>query len=298
MFKKVLPSLLIVVSALCFNLAWGKSNAEALPKKITIGLTPGGKPEVIREQAIAMAKEIQTEFGLPVEIFMSTDYSGLIEAMKNKKVDFAFFSSLTFVQAEDVAGAKVLLKRVWSEPFYFSALVVRQDSKIKSVDQLKGKKVAFVDKNSTSGYLYPQVMLKKKNISEAQFGEVVFSGNHAQSIEMLEQKKTDAVAVFADDEKGKTGAWTKFSKNKNLKFKPLWISDPIPTDPFCVQKDFYETYPKFTHSLMFLLIDLFTQNKNSRKYAEVLGTHDLLPATSKQYDPVREMVKSLNLEVK
>lgn len=278
--------------------AAAKPPAETLPKKITIGLTPGGKPEVLKEQAIEMAKEIQAAFGLPVEIYMSSDYSSLIDAMKSKKVDFAFFSALTFVKAEEDAGAKVLLKRVWSEPFYFSALIARQDSKVKNLDQIKGKRIVFVDKNSTSGYLYPQVMLKKKKISDSQFSEVTFSGNHSHSIELLEQNKVDVAAVFTDDEKGKTGAWTKFSKNKNLKFRTLWISDPIPTDPFCVQKDFYESYPKLTHSLMFLLIDLFTQTKESKKYAEVLGTHDLLPATSKQYDPVREMVKSMNIEVK
>lgn len=297
---------LLLIFVLTPYLSWSQSKInsndrlknEAMPAKITIGLTPGGQPEVIKKQALELAKDIQSEFGVPVEIYMSNDYSGLTEAMKNKKVDFAFFSSLTFVQAEKEAGAKVLLKKVWSEPYYFSTIVVRQDSKIKSIQQLKGKKIAFVDKNSTSGYLYPQVMLKKSGMDESKFSEVLFSGNHAHSIELLEQKKVDAAAVFTDDEEGATGAWTKFSKNKNIKFHTVWISEPIPTDPFCVQKDFYEVYPKFTHSLMFLLIDIFAQNKTSKKYSEVLGAHELMPATSKQYDPVREMVKSLNLEVK
>lgn len=291
--------LLLCVALLPF-LAMAKTPVknESMPQKITIGLTPGGDPEVIKKQALELAKDIQSEFNIPVEIYMSTDYSGLTSAMKSKKVDFAFFSSLTFVQAEKDAGAKVLLKKVWSEPYYFSTIVVRQDSKIKSVNQLKGKKIAFVDKNSTSGYLYPQVMLKKNGMDNSQFSEITYSGNHAHSIELLEQKKVDAAAVFTDDEKGNAGAWTKFAKDKKIKFNTVWLSEPIPTDPFCVRKDFYESYPKLTHSLMFLLIDIFAQNKSTKKYSEVLGAHELMPATSKQYDPVREMVKSLNLEVK
>ena len=292
------------ILVLCFallpflSLAKTPAKNESMPQKITIGLTPGGEPEVIKKQALELAKDIQSEFNIPVEIYMSTDYSGLTSAMKSKKVDFAFFSSLTFVQAEKDAGAKVLLKKVWSEPYYFSTIVVRQDSKIKSINQLKGKKIAFVDKNSTSGYLYPQVMLKKNGMDNSQFSEITYSGNHAHSIELLEQKKVDAAAVFTDDEKGNAGAWTKFAKDKNIKFNTVWMSEPIPTDPFCVRKDFYENYPKLTHSLMFLLIDIFAQNKSTKKYSEVLGAHELMPATSKQYDPVREMVKSLNLEVK
>ncbi len=293
-----------LIFVLCFALlpfmAMAKTSAknESMPQKITIGLTPGGEPEIIKKQALDLAKDIQSEFNIPVEIYMSTDYSGLTSAMKSKKVDFAFFSSLTFVQAEKDAGAKVLLKKVWSEPYYFSTIVVRQDSRIKSLNQLKGKKIAFVDKNSTSGYLYPQVMLKKNGMDNSQFSEITYSGNHAHSIELLEQKKVDAAAVFTDDEKGIAGAWTKFAKDKNVKFSTVWMSEPIPTDPFCVRKDFYENYPKLTHSLMFLLIDIFAQNKSTKKYSEVLGAHELMPATSKQYDPVREMVKSLNLEVK
>jgi phosphonate transport system substrate-binding protein len=44
---------------------------------------------------------------------------------------------------------------------------------------------------------------------------------------------------------------------------------------------------------MFALIDLAEGGQNKEKYSEILGSRDLMPATSRQYDPVREMVKSL-----
>ncbi|MNL77459.1 hypothetical protein D3C87_2036460 [compost metagenome] len=49
---------------------------------------------------------------------------------------------------------------------------------------------------------------------------------------------------------------------------------------------------------MFSLIELSQSEKDRSKYSEILGSHDLMPATSKQYDPVREMVKELNIELK
>lgn len=270
------------------------SFAESNPQKITFGFTPGGKPENLKKQALQLAKEVQKQFNIPVEIYISKDYAGLVEAMRLKKVDFAFFSSMTFVFAEKTAGAKVLLKKVWTDPFYFSSIVTLEDSNIKKIEDLKGKRIAFVDKNSASGFLYPQVMLKKMKIKDSDFKEVLFSQNHAASVEWLENLKVDAIAVFSDDSAGRSGAWTKFSKKKNAKFNMLWVSEPIPTDPFCVRKDFYELYPKFSHSLMFSLIDIFTDSKPKQIYDEVLGSKDLVPATSKQYDPVREMVKELN----
>lgn len=277
----------------------GENNgAETAPLGITIGVIPGGNPENLREQGLALAKELQTKLHIPVNIYVSKNYMGLIEAMKAKKVDFAFFTSMTYVFAEEQAQAKVLLKKVWQEPYYYSAIIAPQKSEIKKLKDLKGKRIAFVDDKSSSGYLYPQVALKKLGLSDKDFKEIVFSGNHQASIQLLETKKVDAAAVFSDDEKGRRGAWVKFGTEKKAQYRILWMSAPIPNDPFCVRQDFYDLYPKTTHTLMFALIDILEGAHNKDTYSEILGSRDLMPATSKQYDPVREMVKALNLELK
>lgn len=274
------------------------ANSETNPPAITIGVIPGGNPENLRQQGLNLAKELQAKLSIPVNIYISKNYAGLVEAMKTKKVDFAFFSSSTYVFAEQQAQAKVLLKTVWHEPFYYSVIVTPQKSNIKKLKDLKGKKVAFVDDKSSSGYLYPQVALRKEGLTDKDFKEVVFTGNHQASIQFLEAKKVDAAAVFSDDEKGTQGAWVKFGTDKNAKYRILWKSAPIPNDPFCVRQDFYDQYPKTTHTLMFALIDIVGSSPDKNAYSEILGSHDLMPATSKQYDPVREMVKALNLELK
>lgn len=291
--------LLWITCFLCSSLQAAENpSAESTPEGITIGVIPGGNPENLRQQSVALAKELQGKLNVPINIYISKNYTGLIEAMKAKKVDFAFFSSLTYVFAEEQAGAKVLLKKVWEEPYYYSTIIVPKKSKIKNLKDLKGHRIAFVDDKSSSGYLYPQVAFKKVGFSDKDFKEVIFSGNHQASIKLLEEKKVDAAAVFSDDEKGLRGAWVQFSTNKNEQYRTIWMSAPIPNDPFCVRQDFYERYPKATHSLMFALIDIAESAPNKNTYFEVLGSKDLMPATSKQYDPVREMVKALNLELK
>ncbi len=271
---------------------------EKGPSAIVIGVQPGGHIEDLRQQSLELAQDLQARLHIPVNIYISKNYEGLIEAMKSKKVDFAFFSAMTFVTAEKQAAAKVLLKKVWQDPYYFSAIVSPANGSIRKVADLKGKKIAFVDEKSTSGYLYPQVALKKAGLKKDDFKEVVFSGNHQNSIQLLEGGKIDAAAVFSDDQKGQFGAWTKFATKKGHKYRVLWISEPIPNDPFCVRQDFYEQYPKVTHNLMFALVDLMSESQNKGKYTEILGSRDLIPATSRQYDPVREMVKTLNAELK
>ncbi len=272
------------------------ASVEKAPSEITIGVIPGGNPEILREQGLALAKELQAKINIPVNIYVSKNYAGLVDAMKTKKVDFAFFSSSTYVFAEKEAQAKVLLKKVWNHPYYYSTLIVPAKSKIKKLEDLKGKTIAFVDEQSSSGYLYPKAALRKKGLNDKSFKEVIFSGNHNASIQLLEAKKVDAAAVFSDDEKGKEGAWVKFGAKQ--KYRTIWMSAPIPNDPFCVRQDFYDEYPKITHTLMFAMIDILDQATDKNIYSEILGTQTLMPATSKQYDPVKEMVKALNIELK
>lgn len=271
--------------------------ATDLPEEITIGFIPGGNPENIKKQGAEFASELQNLLGIKTNIYISKDYNTLIEAMKDKKVDFAFLTALSFVYAEKTAQAKVLLKKIYTDPFYYSALITTNDSKIKRLIDLKGKTIAFVDTKSTSGYLYPKAHLKKMNFSDSDFKKIIYSGSHSQSVKLLEENKVDVIAVFSDDMKAKTGAWTKFS-DKKMKFRTLWISDPIPSDPFTVRQDFYDKYPNVAHSVMVNIVDIFEKNKASKKFNEILGEKELMPATTKQYDPVREVIKNLDLEIK
>ncbi len=265
-------------------------------KTITIGIVPGGNPKAVESEAFQLAEKLQNKLGQPIQIYISKDYTGMIEALKNKNVDLAILSSMTYVLAEKDVDVKVLLKKTWSNgAFYYSSIITRADSKINSIKDLLNKKIAFVDEKSTSGYLYPQVYLRKNAIDDKKFKSIVFSGNHAASIDLLESGKVDAAAVFSDDAKAKRGAWNRFAKSKNFKVKALWVSEPIPNDPIVVRQDFYDQNPKLTLEIMYNLIEIQSESK---ALSEILGSSALMPATSRQYDPVREMIKTFQRTLK
>ena len=139
--------------------------------------------------------------------------------------------------------------------------------------------------------------MQKNKITDQVFSEVVITGSHAGSIEKLEKGLVDLAAVFADDDKGRKGAWNRFSMNKKNEFKVLWVSEPIPNDPIVVRLDFYNEFPKFTHQFMSDLIDIQSKDISMKTISEIMGQGELMPATSRQYDPVREMNKSLKLQM-
>ena len=285
---------ILFISTFVFQICgWGTESAS-----LTVGLLPGADPKALEAQSYLFAEKLQTKLGKPVQIFISKDYQGLVDAIINKKVDFAIFSSLTYVLAEKQTPLKVLLKKTWDGPFYFSALIVKANSKIKNLKDFKNKRIVYVDQKSTSGYLYPQIHLRKNKISDTYFKSVHFSGNHSASIDALESDKADIAAVFADDEKSQGGAWNRFAKNKSIKFRTVWISEPIPNDPIVVRQDFYEQNAKLSHEIMYDLIEIQNDAMAKLQLEEVLGHGSLMPATQKQYDPVREMVSVFETKLK
>lgn len=287
--RKLFFAVMILVAAM--------GMAAEKPEEITIGVIPGGNPAQIKQQGVALAQELQDIIKIKTNIYISKDYNTLIEAMKEKKVDFAFLTALTFVYAEKTAQAKVLLKKVYQEPFYYAALVTLSNSKIERFIDLKSRKIAYVDSKSTSGYLYPKAHLKKMNFLDSDFKQVVFSGNHSQSVKLLEENKVDVIAVFSDDAKGTVGAWTKFGTFDKKKYKVLWVSEPVPSDPFTVRQAFYDQYPNTAHQVMVGIIDIFEKPENKEKYIDILGSKTLMPATSRQYDPVRDVIKNLKIQI-
>lgn len=260
-----------------------------------IGILAGGSPQAVKMESEAFSRTLEERLHVPIQMQVSKSYEDIIKSLKNKEIDFAFLTPHTFVSAEGEVALKVLLKRVWDGPFYYSAIIARQKSKIKTLKDLKGKttkkKIIFVDELSTSGYLYPLVLLKKEGVLKSDL-EILFSKNHESSIRMLSSGQAEVAAVFADDERGQAGAWTKYPI-QGLKVRVLSVSEPIPNDPFCVRSEFFEKYPHETYRLMSELIDLNQDREMQKKFTNILGSKSLSPATSRQYDPVREMMKEL-----
>jgi phosphonate transport system substrate-binding protein len=133
---------------------------------------------------------------------------------------------------------------------------------------------------------------RQNGLSKSDLASSVFSGNHKASTDKLLNGEVDAIAVYSNDSKGTKGAWTQYHE-KDLKVRPLWISESLPTDPFTVRQDFYDTYPGFSHNVMMTLLDIPDTNKNVLK--DLLGIQKMSIANSAQYEPIRKLITNLAL---
>ena len=79
-------------------------------REIVIGLNPSERSEKTQQNADLLATLIEKKINMPVKMFVAQDYSGLVEALRAHTIDFAFLAPVSYVHAERIANAVVLLK--------------------------------------------------------------------------------------------------------------------------------------------------------------------------------------------
>lgn len=252
----------------------------------------GVQPNEAHRNLGQFEKELEKRLGQAVTLKVSKDYSETVGMLQSGQVDMAVLSPLNFVNAEKDLNLKVLFKKVYgSSEFYYSAIVSKSESRFKSLKDLRGKRVAFVDKSSASGFLYPQVMFQEAGLKASEV-EAVFKGTHVDALKALLAGEVEAAAVWANPPGEGGGVWTSEEfKDQNLKVQVLSMSDPIPNDALVIKEDFYKKNPRFVLRLMDALI-LMSENEHS-SIKSVFGVDKLATATSSHYESVRKLKKVL-----
>ena len=151
---------------------------------VTLVFTPSRDPTALKEAANAFATTLTRLSGVPIRALVASDYAGVIEAIRSRRVELAFVHPVGYVLANREAGCQILVRDVWQgKTAYTARFYVRKDSGIQRVEDLRGKTVAFVDPASSSGYIYPMVLLIKQGLvrdrdPKSFFKEALFSGTH------------------------------------------------------------------------------------------------------------------------
>lgn len=176
--------------------------ARAADRPIHLVLTPSQKPTDLLAAGEDFGRVLGQLADLPVRVTVASDYAAVIEALRNRTADLAFVHPGGYVLASREARATILVKNRWHGKTSFTArLYVRRDSGLARLEDLRGKSVAFVDPASSSGYIYPMVMLIQRGLVQQRdpktfFREVVFAGSHDAGMRALLNGHVDALASF------------------------------------------------------------------------------------------------------
>jgi phosphonate transport system substrate-binding protein len=220
----------------------------------------------------------------------------VVEAFGSNRADIAVINSFGYLLANSKYGAVARLRNLrHGKDTYFGAIMVSEKSKIKKLSELNGKRFAFTDAASTSGYLFPLKLLNENKIKIKNF---VFAGTHDNVITKIYQGQVDAGGAFYVDpidgkmQDARTKVLTQFP-DVEQKVKVLQITDPIPNDPFIFRKNL----PEVVVSKFITAINKFLTTEEGRAAFKTIFLFDgVIPATDQDYDSLRKVLKSTNTD--
>ncbi|MFT6045721.1 MAG: phosphonate transport system substrate-binding protein [Arenicella sp.] len=177
---------------------------------------------------------ITKHYGIHFDIKAGNSYSAVVEGLCNNQADIAWLGASTFGEANERCGVDLLAVDVKKgDSSYYSGIFSRKDSGIKSLDDLKGKSVAFGSTSSTSSFNFPVAMLIAGGIDPVKdLKKVIITGSHSASLAALAEGRVDAAAASYNS----FGKAVKKGVLDPSKFMPLAKSQPIPNPPMAMNK--------------------------------------------------------------
>ena len=244
--------------------------------------------------------EMEKGTGLKINAFFASDYAGVIEGMRFKKVQVAWFGNKSAMEAVDRADGEIFAQTVAAngEHGYYSHVIVHKDSPFLSLDDIlkcdKSLDFGIGDPNSTSGYLVPTTFIfSAKNIDPKQCFKTVRNANHEANALAVANKLVQAATN--NSENLERVAKTAPAARENIRI--IWTSPLIPSDPLVWRKDL-DTNLKKTISDWLFAYGRTGNAEADAKAKRILG--DLQWAPFKKSDnaqllPIRQM--ELNKEI-
>ena len=194
------------------------------------------------------ADYLSEKLGMDVEVTLATDYSTIVEAMASGKVDLGIMPPAAYVQARNLDAAEALLSSQLVaydedteqplEDTYTSTfkgeVLVKADSDMESLEDLKGKKIATLSPNSASGYIYPVAEMKDLGIDPLTDCTLTTVNDIPSEITAVLNGQQDACFVFQGARYVFSSKFTDYDLYKDLKVLYLTEGD-IPNDAIAVQ---------------------------------------------------------------
>ena len=258
---------------------------------IRMMFVPSGDAQVIVKGGQEVAKLLQKETGLHFKTSVATSYAAVIEAMGAGKVDIGWLATFSYVLAKDKYDVELLLVvQRFGSPFYRGQIMVRVDSGINSLDNLQGKRFAFVDPASTSGHLYPKTLLLSKGLDpKTFFSKTIFVGSHNAVVLSIYKGEVDGGAAYD----GSRAAVAKTYPDVFEKIKVLAYTKEIPNDTVSVRKELPEGLKVKLRNGLKKISDSPKGSKILKRLYGISGLMDL----DGLFDPVREAGRLLDLNL-
>lgn len=225
--------------------------------QIRIGLL-GGENEADRMGRYGeYSRLIERTFGVPTRLFAAGDYAGVMQGFAARQLEMAGLGPSGYagiwLDTNGNIEPLVVAEEADGSIGYFAVMYVRADSGITSLEQMRGRSLAWADPNSTSGYLVPRFELRQAGIDPEPgrfFSRTGFGGGHEQATIAVLQRQFDAgvtwVSGVGDPAQGFTRGNLRAMVEKGMlnmaDLRIIWQSRQIVNGPIGVRRDLPQAF--------------------------------------------------------
>ena len=251
--------------------------------------------------------------GFYVEISVPSSYIAVVEAFGTGRADFSAFNVFSYILARDIK--KYPIEAVFTlhrggGAYYQSQIVTHVDSNINSLKDLNGKKFAFSDPSSTSGYIIPKGILDRAGIK---LGETVFAYRHDSVISMVYSKQVDAGSTYYTRpvKEMKNGKETLRYLDARVRVKTQYpdvfekvkivkLSEKIPNEPWVIRTNLYKDPAKNQKMKQVITESVLEYSKTpegKKALKDVYDFEKLVPLSDSSYDEIRKIILSSQMDL-
>lgn len=284
-----------------FAAGCGGNSQQAGKKTFTIAYAPNESTTDSTDARSTLAKDLGKVINMDVKEIQASDYTAIIEALRTGKADMAYMGALAVAMGAERAGVTPIVMKApngdKAQAVYHSVFVTRKDNnEINSIKDFKGKTIAFVDPDSTSGNLvptseimkaFPDLHLTNEKIhTNGEFFEAVsFSGKHQAGLQAVIKGDVDIVPI---SDQIMASEFKNGNADENA-VKVVHSSAAIPAEAMVVSKTVNEDLKK-------TLTKFLVEYNNKDYFDKVIKKADarFVECSMEDYQPIVELNKNIN----
>lgn len=285
-----------------FAAGCGGNSQEAEKKTFTIAYAPNESTTDSTDARSTLAKDLGKVINMEVKEIQASDYTAIIEALRTGKADMAYMGALAVAMGAERAGVTPIVMKApngdKAQAVYHSVFVTQKDNnEINSIKDFKGKTIAFVDPDSTSGNLvptseimkaFPDLHLTNEKIhTNGEFFEAVsFSGKHQAGLQAVIKGDVDIVPI---SDQIMASEFKNGNADENA-VKVVHSSAAIPAEAMVVSKTVNEDLKK-------TLTKFLVEYNNKDYFDKVIKKADarFVECSMEDYQPIVELNKNINV---
>ncbi|MDW7772974.1 MAG: phosphate/phosphite/phosphonate ABC transporter substrate-binding protein [Desulfobulbaceae bacterium] len=277
----------------CF-LAPGPGTAFGQPSEILLGIEPEHNIFDQVERYRYLAAYLTEQLNVKVNLTIMSRYGEVIKRFKTKRLDGAFLSSYTATMGIKELNLIPVVNTVnlRGESTSQGLIYVRKDSGIHNVNDMRGKRIVFVDPATMEGYLFPLAYLHQHGITDinAFFEErFYFSGSHASAIFAVLDGRADIGAA-------KNTVFQRLLRNDPYISQELLIiaqSQKVPEVTLCIRNELDKDLRDRLATVL-LQMDKTSEGRKVLKQLEVLR---FIKADKSDFDSVARLAQEARASI-